>query len=104
IPNYFMGDGYLLLPGTTSITGFDLFPVNISATDFIGLNINIYVWQHVKLGTVNAATPAFSDLLAQYSVAVPGTFSSNFWYAFEATPAGSSPAFTLKTPLATTRS
>ena len=26
-PNTFMGDGYLLTPGTTNITGFDIFPV-----------------------------------------------------------------------------
>src|SRR5438874_1974935 len=66
-PNYFMGDGYLLTPGTTSITGFDIFPVNQSGTSFIGLRINIYVWGSVNLsGTVNASTPAFSSLLAQY--------------------------------------
>src|SRR5580765_4379745 len=42
-PNTFMGDGYTLAAGTTQITGFDLFPVNLSGTSYTGLKINIFV-------------------------------------------------------------
>src|SRR3954454_25024967 len=67
-PNTFMGDAYTLAPGTTSITGFDVYPVNVSGVNFTGLKINIFVWGNVNTsGTVNSTTPAFGNLLASYS-------------------------------------
>ena len=65
-PNTFMGDGYVLAAGATDITGFDIFPVNLSGTTYTGLKINSYVWGTVNTGTVNATTPAFGNLLGSY--------------------------------------
>jgi hypothetical protein len=105
-PNTFMGDGYLLNPATTSITGFDIFPVNVCGTDLDGLQITIYVWQNVNLsGTVNSTTPAFSNLLATYTVATTpsaGSIPTGYYFRFEGSPVGTSPGLTLGTPLAIT--
>src|SRR5258706_8109939 len=77
-PNTFMGDGYSLSPGTTAITGFDIFPVNGSLSNYTGLKITIYVWQNVNTGTVNAGNPAFSSLLATYTLTTSGAFDTNY--------------------------
>lgn len=102
-PNSFMGDGYLLTPGTTTITGFDFFPVNGTAsTSFIGLNAVVYVWGSVNKGTVNSSTPAFGNLLATYTLAVPSYLippPGGYAYPVEGSPAGSAPGLTLPTPL-----
>ena len=100
-PNSFMGDGYLLMPGTTNITGFDIFLANNTGIDFSGgLQINIYVWGSVNQGTVNSGTPAFSNLLATYtSFDVVDDFPSGSAFSFEGSPAGSSPGFVLSSPL-----
>lgn len=99
-PNTFMGSAYNLFPGTTAITGFDLFPVNLSGTSFNALRINIYVWGGVNLGTVNATTPAFSNLLGQYTLSTTGTFNTGFYFPFENAIPGSAPGISLGTPLA----
>jgi len=99
-PNTFMGDAYVLATGTTDITGFDLFPVNLSGTSYTGLEINIYVWGSVNTGTVNATTPAFGDLLGSYSFSSSGAFTTGFFFPFEGSPVGSGPGFTLGTTLA----
>jgi len=92
-PNTFMGQGYTLAAGTTSITGFDLFPVNLSGTTFTTLKMNVFVWGGVNMGTVNAANPAFSNLLGNFSVtSEPGSFDSGFFYSFN--------GVTLDTPIA----
>jgi hypothetical protein len=102
-PNTFMGDGYILAPGTTSITGFDIYPVNVSGTGFNGLKLTISVWDTVNTsGTVNATTPAFSNLLSTYVLTSAGTFSTGYYFPFEGTPVGSAAGFTLATPLALT--
>jgi hypothetical protein len=101
-PNTFMGDGYCLTPGITNITGFDLFPANLSGTTFTGLKITVYVWGNVNTGTVNGGNPAFGNLLASYTLTVAGTFDSGFYYPFEASPVGSAPGIQLATPLAIT--
>ncbi len=99
-PNTFMGDGYLLTPGTTNITGFDIFPANTSGTDFTGLQITIYVWDSVNLGPVNPGNPAFGNLLATYSLTISGQFDSEFYFPIEgSTPGGSAPGIILNTPL-----
>lgn len=98
-PNTFMGDAYVLAEGTTQITGFDVFPYNNTGTNFTGLKINIFVWGGVNTGTVNAANPAFSNLLGSYSFTSTGTFSTGFYYAFEDADPGSAPALVLNTPL-----
>ena len=70
-----MGDGYNLAAGTTAITGFDVYPVNVSGVNYTGLKINIFVWGSVNTsGTVNATTPAFGNLLASYSLTSSGAF------------------------------
>jgi hypothetical protein len=98
-PNTFMGDGYNLISGITSINGFDIFPANLSGTTYNALQITIYVWGSVNLGAVNSSTPAFGNLLASYTLTVTGSFPSGFYFPFEASPAGSSPGITLTTPL-----
>jgi hypothetical protein len=99
-PNTFMGDGYNLLTGTQNITGFDVYPINTTGTTFTGLKTNIYVWGAVNTGTVNAGSPAFSNLLATYSFTSLGTFSSGAYYKLQGAPSGVTPGLTLATPLA----
>ncbi|PZP27429.1 MAG: hypothetical protein DI603_21795 [Roseateles depolymerans] len=99
-PNTFMGGGYILSPGTTQITGFDLFPYNNTGTNFTDLKLNIYVWGGVNTGTVSAASPAFSNLLGSYSFTSSGDFSTGFFYSFQDPDApGTTPALSLSTPL-----
>jgi hypothetical protein len=98
-PNTFMGDAYTLTPGTTTITGFDLYPVNLTGTTYTGLKLNIYVWGGVNTGTVSAGAPAFSNLLATYSVTSSGSFTSGFFYSFESLNPGVDPGISLATPL-----
>ena len=98
-PNTFMGDGYMLLPGTTNITGFDIFPVNLTSTTYSGLELTIYVWGNVNTGTVNSGSPAFANLLASYTFTASGPFDPGFYYPFEGSPAGSSPGIILPAPL-----
>src|SRR5438445_7052253 len=74
-PHTFMGDGYSLISGANTITGFDIFPANASGTSFDSLKITIYVWGTVNTsGTVNSTTPAFGNLLATYTLTASGTF------------------------------
>ncbi|MFL6594245.1 MAG: PEP-CTERM sorting domain-containing protein, partial [Chthoniobacterales bacterium] len=98
--NTFMGDGYNLLSGAFDITGFDLYPVNNSGTDYTGLKITIYVWGAVNTtGTVNATTPAFSNLLNTYTLTTAGTFTNGFYFPFESATPGVTPGITLGAPL-----
>src|SRR5207244_2401969 len=98
-PNTFMGEGYNLISGATSITGFDIFPANLSGTTFDTLQITIYVWGSVNTsGAVNSSTPAFGNLLATYTLTSSGPFPSGFYFAYEATP-GVSPGLILTSPL-----
>ena len=100
-PNYFMGEGYTLKPGTSDITGFDIYPVNLSGVNYTGLRINIFVWGSVNTsGTVNASTPAFGNLLATYTLTASGAFNTGFYFPFEGVPNGVNPGITLATPLA----
>lgn len=98
-PNTFMGDAYNLAPGTTAITGFDIYPVNVSGTSFTGLKINIFVWGNVNTsGTVNSTTPAFGNLLASYTLTSAGSFNTGFYFPFENVP-GVTPGISLGAPL-----
>jgi hypothetical protein len=99
-PNTFMGGAYNLLGGTTAITGFDIYPVNLSGSTYDHIRINIYVWGSVNLGSVNATTPAFGNLLGSYSLTSAGTFSSGYYYNFEGSPNGVNPGISLATPVA----
>jgi hypothetical protein len=99
-PNTFMGDGYTLAPGTVSITGFDLFPVNLSGTSYTGIKISIFVWGSVNTsGSVNAATPAFGNLLGSYTFTSTDAYGTGFFFPIEGSPVGSAPGFSLATPL-----
>lgn len=99
-PNTFMGGAYDLITGADSITGFDLFPVNLSGTNFTGLKIDIFVWGTVNTsGTVNATTPAFSNLLGSYTATTTGTYDSGFYFPFETGDPGATPGFTLGSAL-----
>lgn len=99
-PNTFMGGGYVLAAGTTAITGFDLYPVNLSGTSYTGLRINLFVWDIVNTsGTVNATTPAFGSLLGSYSLTSSGTYATGNFYPFEGSPVGSAPGITLGSPI-----
>jgi hypothetical protein len=98
-PNTFMGDAYTLLGGTTSITGFDIYPANLSGTDYTGIKINIFVWGSVNTGTVSASTPAFGNLLGSYTLTSSGSFANGFFFPFEGTPVGVNPGITLGSPL-----
>jgi hypothetical protein len=98
-PNSFMGDGYQLLTGATQITGFDLFPVNITGTNFTSLRVTVYLWDNVNTsGTINAATPAFSNLLATQTVTLTDAFNTGFFYPIEDAAVGV-PGFVLTTPV-----
>jgi len=99
VPNTFMGQGYVLAPGTIAITGFDLYPANLSGPTYTGLKVNIFVWDTVNMGTVNASHPAFGNLLGSYSFTESGTFTTGTYYPQEGSPVGSAPGFTLPTPL-----
>lgn len=95
-----MGDAYVLAAGTTTITGFDVFPVNLSGTAYTGLKINIFVWGTVNTNAASAGSPAFGNLLGSYDLTSSGTFTSGFFYPFEGSPVGSAPGISLGTPLA----
>jgi hypothetical protein len=99
VPNTFMGDAYTLATGTTAITGFDIYPVNLSGTSYNALKMNIYVWGSVNTGTVGAATPAFGNLLGSYTLTSTGTFTTGYYFPFEGSPVGSAPGITLGTPI-----
>jgi hypothetical protein len=101
-PNTFMGGAYVLTPGTTAISGFDLYPVNATTTNYTGLKISVYVWGSVNTGTVNATNPAFSNLLGTYSATLGGTFTAGFYYPVESANPGVDPGFAFATPLALT--
>ncbi len=100
-----MGGAYTLLAGTTEITGFDLFPVNVtSATNFDALQMTVFVWGTVNTGTVNAANPAFSNLLGTFT-ATSATLSDGYthghFFNFQsATSPGVAPGIALSTPIA----
>lgn len=99
-PNTFMGGAYNLLSGASSITGFDIYPANLSGTGYNALRINIFVWGSVNTsGTVNSTTPAFGNLLGNYTFTSSGSFNSGFFFPFEGTPNGVNPGITLTTPL-----
>jgi hypothetical protein len=99
-PNTFMGDAYTLAAGTTQITGFDLFPINGTTTNFTALKLNLFVWGGVNTtGTVNATTPAFSNLLGSYTFTATGTFTSGFYYSFESATPGLTPGLVLPSPI-----
>jgi hypothetical protein len=94
-PNTFMGAAYTLAAGTTAITGFDLFPANLSGTTFTALKMNVYVWGNVNTGTVSAANPAFSNLLGNFSVtSAVDTYPTGSFFSFE--------GVTLNTPISLT--
>lgn len=99
-PNTFMGDGYTLLTGTKDITGFDIYPTNLSGTNYTALKATIYVWGTVNTGTVSAATPAFSNLLGSYTITSTGTYTTGYFYSFESATPGVNPGISLTTPLA----
>lgn len=100
-PNTFMGDAYTLVAGTTDITGLDIYPVNLSGTTYDALKMNIFIWGSVNTsGTVNATTPAFSDLLGSYTFTSTGSFNSGFFFPMEGTPDAVNPGIVLGSPLA----
>jgi hypothetical protein len=99
-PNTFMGSAYTLTAGTYDITGFDIFPVNLSGTAYVGLKISIFVWGSVNMGAVNATTPAFGNLLNSYTFTSSGSFNNGFYFPFEGSPVGSGPGISLGSPLA----
>ena len=98
-PNTFMGGAYLLAPGTTEITGLDMFPVDLAGS-YTGLKLTVDVWAVVNLGTVSAAAPAFGDELGSYTFNETGTYASGHFYGFVGTPNGTNPCFVLPAPLA----
>ena len=99
-PNTFMGGAYNLLSGASSITGFDIYPVNVSGSNYNALKINIFVWGTVNTsGTVNATTPAFGNLLGTYSFTSAGSFNTGFFFPYEGSPNGVNPGITLGSPL-----
>jgi hypothetical protein len=108
------GGLFALEAGTTSITGFDLFPTvfvtnasngNLStgaAYNYSGLQVTMYVWGGVNLGTVNSSNPAFSDLLGTASFTDyegTGAFENGEIYNYEDPDPGTAPGFSLSTPI-----
>jgi hypothetical protein len=110
------GGGYFALaPGTTALTGLDLFPIigvtNVStgqiisspAYNYSGLKITVDVWGTLNLGTVNSSNQAFSNLLGTYTLTDyvgAGAFVNGNIYNFENSAApGVIPGITLTTPI-----
>jgi hypothetical protein len=98
-PNTFMGDGYVLATGASDITGVDLYPVNLTSSNYRGLLLAVYIWGEVNTGTVSASSPAFGDLLGTYSLQSAGTYLKGKYYPFEGSPPGSSPGVTFSSPV-----
>ncbi|MEJ0088186.1 MAG: PEP-CTERM sorting domain-containing protein [Limisphaerales bacterium] len=98
-PNTFMGDGYTLATGTTAITGFDLYPVNVTGTSYTGLRATIYLWGTVNTGAVSAATPAFSNLLGTYTFNFTDAYTTGFYFPLVGATPGT-PGAALASPVA----
>jgi hypothetical protein len=94
-----MGGAYTLAGGTTSITGFDIYPANLSGVNYVGIKINIFVWGSVNMGAVSASSPAFGNLLATYTLTSSGSFNTGFFFPFESATPGVTPGITLGSPL-----
>jgi len=107
-PNTFMGDAYNLnlTGGSTTITGFDLFPANLAGTTFTNLKLTVYVWGTVNTtGTVNSTTPAFSNLLSTVTAATgTGSYPNGSFFPFDTGEPGTAPGLTLSTPITLTGS
>jgi len=66
-----VGGIYTLPTGTTALTGFDFTVVNGTSAEVDNLQVNLYVWGGVNTTTaVTSSTPAFSDLLGEYTADV----------------------------------
>lgn len=98
-PNTFLGSAYTLAAGTTSISGFDLFPANLTTSStYAALKLNLWVWGTVNTGAVSAASPAFSNLLGSYSFTSTGSFGPGFFFPLEGEDG--EPGVSLSSPLA----
>jgi hypothetical protein len=51
------------------------------------------------MGAVSAATPAFGNLLASYTLTSAGSFNTGFYFPFESGSPGVTPGISLATPL-----
>jgi hypothetical protein len=109
IPDSFIGSAIGLAPGTQYITGFDLFPTNVTnelATPtnvtFTAIKLNIYVWGTVNSGTTSASNPAFGDLLTptplSLTIGINPNLPPGYYVPLEGDHA-SSPGIILNTPL-----
>lgn len=95
------GDPFTLLLGATTITGFDLYALNDATSSYSAYRINIYVWGSVNTsGTVNASTPAYSNLLGNYTFTYNSSFGGLADKYFQSATPGVTPGITLSTPLA----
>ena len=66
-PDTQMGGGFILVPGTFQITGFELAAGNVTGTTFTGVRYTLSVWSTLSTGAVNAGSPAFSGLLGTFT-------------------------------------
>jgi MYXO-CTERM domain-containing protein len=99
VPDTFIGSGLNLAPGTTSISGFDVFPTNATnasnidptgtGISFTDIKINIYVWGGVNSGLTTPTNPAFTDLLTptpisySFNFGTGGTFDPGYYLALQ---------------------
>ena len=67
LPNTFMGAAVMLTPGTTSISGLDLYVTNLTGARVTGLRINVFIWDTINTGPYSSSNPAFSNLLGTFS-------------------------------------
>jgi MYXO-CTERM domain-containing protein len=87
VPNTFMGGAYNLAAGTTNVTGFQVVCYNATggATPINFIKATVYLWDTVNLGTVSAASPAFSNSLgsssAIYDFTASGGLATGFYSA-----------------------
>jgi hypothetical protein len=96
----YVGGAYVLPAGSEDLTGFDLLLKNTSSTTFTGIKIYIFVWGAVNTtGTVNAATPAFSDELGIYQFGATVTLRPGQEIHEENGQPGTTPSLPLATPL-----
>jgi len=94
------GDGYNAASRNQALTGFDLYPVNLSGVTYNALQLDIYVWGNVNTsGHRQRHDTGFQQLIGSLCCQATGTFSSGFYFPFESATPGVTPGVTLTTPL-----
>jgi hypothetical protein len=97
-PNSWFGDAVNLTASASDITGVDLFIQNDSGQNFNAFRGTIDIWGQVNTGTVNASSPAFSNLLGSDSFGGSGNYPNNAGQGFAGN--GGLPGLAFSNPIA----